>query len=137
MCVVWRGMSSGVSAWCRDCQLCACGKANPQHAAPVQAILIPERHFTNVHVDLVGPLPTSSEGFEYLFTMVDRSSRWLEATPVKSMAADDCVAALILSWMARFSVPSIFTSDQGRQFPSSLWAGLTKLLGIKHVQTTA
>ncbi len=41
------------------------------------------------------------------------------------------------SWVARFGVPTIITSDQGRQFTSSLWAGLTKLLGIKHVQTTA
>jgi hypothetical protein len=32
---------------------------------------------------------------------------------------------------------SILTSDQGHQFTSSLWAGLTKLLGVKHVQTTA
>jgi hypothetical protein len=56
---------------------------------------------------------------------------------LKSMAADDCVAALISSWVARFRVPSILTSDQGRQFTSFLWAGLTKLLGIKHVQTTA
>jgi transposase InsO family protein len=53
------------------------------------------------------------------------------------MAAEDGVEALISSWVARFGVPSILTSDQGRQFTSSLWAGLTKLLGIKHVQTTA
>jgi hypothetical protein len=37
----------------------------------------------------------------------------------------------------KVGVPTIITSDQGRQFTSSLWAGLTKLLGIKHVQTTA
>jgi hypothetical protein len=53
-------------------------------------------------MDLVGPLLTSPEGFKYLFTMVDRSSRWLEAAPLKSMAAEDCVDALISSWVARF-----------------------------------
>jgi hypothetical protein len=53
------------------------------------------------------------------------------------VVAVDCVDALISSWVARFGVPSILTSDQGRQFTSSLWAGLTKLLGIKHMQTTA
>ncbi len=90
-----------------------------------------------MQVDLVGPLPASAEDFKYLFTMVDRSSRWLEAAPLKSMAAEDCVDALIWSWVARFGVPSILTSDQGRQFTSSLWAGLTKLLGINHMQTTA
>jgi hypothetical protein len=135
--VVWRGMASDVAAWCRDCQLCARGKASPQHTAPVQPILVPEQRFTHVHVDLVGPLPASVEGFKYLFTMADRSSRWLEAIPLKSMAAEDCVDVLILAWVAWFGVPTIITSDQGSQFTSSLWAGLTKLLGIKHVQTTA
>jgi hypothetical protein len=53
------------------------------------------------------------------------------------MAAKDCIDVLISARVARFGVPTIITSDQGRQFTSSLWAGLTKLLGIKHVQTTA
>jgi hypothetical protein len=112
--VVWRGMSQDVSVWCRDCQLCERGKASPQHTAPVQAIPILERCFTHAHVDLVGPLPTSAEGFKHLFTMVDRSSRWLEAAPLKSMAAKDCVDALISSWVARFGVPTIITSDPNR-----------------------
>ena len=56
--VVWLGMSSDVSAWWKDCQLCARGKASPQHKAPVQPIPITEGRFTQVHVDLVGPLPT-------------------------------------------------------------------------------
>ncbi len=34
-------------------------------------------------------------------------------------------------------MPAVLTSDQGRQFTSTLLAGLTKLLGIQHVQTTA
>jgi transposase InsO family protein len=135
--VVWRGMASDMAAWCRDCQLCAHDNASPQHTAPVQPIPIPEQRFTHVHVDLVGHLPTSVEGFKYLFTMVDRSSRWLEATPLQTMAAEDFVDALISTWVTRFGVPTIITSDQGRQFTSSLWAGLTKLLGIKHLQTTA
>jgi hypothetical protein len=105
--VVWRGMSSDMAAWCRDCQFCARRKASPKHTAPVQAIPIHERRFT--HVDLVGPLPASADGFKYLFTMVDRSS----------MASEDCVDALISAWVTRFGVPSILTSDQGRQFTSS------------------
>ncbi len=56
--VIWRGMSSDIAAWCRDCQQCARGKASPQPAAPIQPIPVPERRFTHVHVDIVDPLPT-------------------------------------------------------------------------------
>jgi hypothetical protein len=73
-----------------------------------------------VHVDLVGPLPKSADGYRYQFTMVDRSSQWLEVTPLKSMAAEDCVAALISTSVSKFGVPAVLTSDQGRQFTSSL-----------------
>ncbi len=104
------------SARNRRCFIHAHGKASPQHTAPVQPIPVTEWRFTNVHVDLVGPLPASAEGFKYLFSMVDRSSRWLEAVPLKSMAAEDCVDVLISTWVARFGVPTIITSDKGRQF---------------------
>jgi transposase InsO family protein len=135
--VIWRGMSSDIAAWCRDCQQCARGKASPQPAAPVQPIPVPERRFTHVHVDLVGPLPTSAEGFTYLFTMVDRSTRWLEAVPIKSMSAQVCVDTFIATWVARYGVPATITSDQGRQFTSALWTGLHKLLGVQLITTTA
>jgi hypothetical protein len=58
-----------------------------QAAVVTQSIPVPERRFTHLHVDLVGPLPTSAEGFKYLFTIIDRSTRWWEAIPVKNMEA--------------------------------------------------
>ncbi len=54
-----------------------------------------------MHVDIVGPLPTSAEGFSYLFTMVDRSTRWLEAVSIKSITAQQCVDTFIATWVAR------------------------------------
>src|SRR5450830_455678 len=98
---------------------------------------MPATRFSHVHVDLVGPLPVSAQGFCYLLTMVDRSTRWLEAVPLKTMTAESCVGAFVATWVARFGVPTSVTSDQGRQFTSSLWANLSKQLGIQHVNTTA
>jgi hypothetical protein len=62
---------------------------------------VPERRFTHVHVDIEGPLPTSAEGFSYLFTMVDRSTKWLERVSIKSITAQQCVDTFIATWMAR------------------------------------
>jgi hypothetical protein len=85
---------------------------------------------------LVGPLPRSS-GFSYLFTVIDRTTRWPEAIPLTSVTAADCAAALLQGWIQRFGVPDTITSDRGPQFTSSLWAALCSLLSIKHTQTTA
>jgi hypothetical protein len=73
----------------------------------------------------------------YLFTVVDRTTRWPEAFPLSSIAAADCAAALLQGWIQRFGVPSTITSDRGPQFTSQLWSALCKLLSITHIQTTA
>ena len=79
---VWAGMAADVTQWCRDCQFCQQAKVTKQPRAAMQAIPIPTRRFSHIHINLVGPLPRSPEGANHLFTMVDRSSRWLEAIPL-------------------------------------------------------
>ena len=89
-----------------------------------------------VHVDLVGPLPVSA-GYTHIFTIIDRSTRWPEAVPMRSTTAEACATALFQAWIARFGVPAVITSDRGTQFTSGLWAALCKLLNISRSTTTA
>ena len=74
---VWPGLASGVKVWSRQCVSCCWAKMNHVEHSGVEKIPIPGAHFS--HVDLVGPLPASRDGSTYLLTMVDRSTRWLEA----------------------------------------------------------
>jgi transposase InsO family protein len=70
-------------------------------------------------------------------TMMDRSTRWLEATPVRDMAAATCVDTLIAAWVARFGVPAVITSDRVPHFISQVWTILCRKLGIQHTTMTA
>jgi transposase InsO family protein len=107
-------------------------------AAATQSIPVPllEQRFTHLHVDLMGPLPTSAEGFKYLFTIIDRSTRWVEAILVKSMKAAMVADALVVGWVSRFGVPAVITSDRSTQFTLAVWEELCKL-SIQHITTTA
>ncbi|GFV15023.1 integrase catalytic domain-containing protein [Trichonephila clavipes] len=40
------------------------------------------------------------------------------------------------SWYTRFGTPAILTTDKGRQFESSLFKALSKLLGVQKCRTT-
>jgi transposase InsO family protein len=133
---VWRGMNSDVASWVLDCQQCCRGKVTGQPAAPVQPIHVPGKGFSHVHVDLVGPLPVAEDGSTYI-TMMDRSTRWLEAVPLRNMEAKTCVEAFINTRVARYGVLEAVTTDRGRQFTSALWEGLCQNLQINHISTTA
>ncbi len=109
-----------------------------QATVAVQPILVPSGRFSHVHVDLVGPLPVEEDGSRFLFTMVNRSSRWLKAVPLKNAEMSFCVDALIGMWIAWFGVPAVLTSDRGQQFISQVWADLCFKLEIpRHTMTTA
>ena len=73
--VIWTAMKSDINAWVKDCQACARAKFTRQPAVTIQPIPVPKQRFSHIHLDLVGPLPISKEGYQYLFTMVDRTSR--------------------------------------------------------------
>jgi hypothetical protein len=108
---------------------------HPVHLQPTE-IPVPHRRFAHLHVDLVGPLPPS-RGHTYLFTIIDRTSRWPEPIPLASITAADCARAFFAGWVSRFGVAATITSDRGAQFTSALWAGLCSLLNIQHLPTTA
>jgi len=134
---VWRGLNKDVAAWCRACQHCARGKVTRQPQAPVQPIQIPQQRFSHIHLDIVGPLPASSSGHTHLLTIIDRSTRWLEAVPLSSTSAEACADAVCSAWIARFGVPAAMTSDRGRQFTSAVWTSLCSTLGVEHCTTTS
>jgi transposase InsO family protein len=134
---VWHRCAADVSRWCRDYQECQHDKVTKLLATATLAIPVPEKRFSHLHVDLVGLLPTSPDGFKYMFTIIDRSTRWLEPVPVKNMEATTAADALVAGWICRFEVPAAITSDHSTQFTSAVWEALCTQLGIKHITTTA
>jgi transposase InsO family protein len=101
------------------------------HVKPLP-IPIPQRKFAHIHIDLVGPL-TISLGHSHILTIIDRTSRWMEAIPLTNT---DVAAALFSGWISRFGVRDTITSDRGPQFTSNIWNSLCLLLQIKHRPTS-
>ena len=91
-----------------------------------------------MHVDLVGPLPTTVEdGYKYILTMCDRLSGYLEMVPLSNINALTVTKAFYKAWVCRYGIPENIISDQGSQFVSLIWNTLlVKLLKASPKQTT-
>ncbi|KAK3705856.1 hypothetical protein RRG08_058937 [Elysia crispata] len=133
---VWHGMRKQVSRWVKECHHCQSSKIQNHTKAPLEHFFVPEKRFSHINIDIVGPLPFSS-GFTYLLTIIDRNTHWPEAIPLRGITIPECVHALITGWIARFGVPGDISSDRGSQFTSSLWSEIAPRLGVKLHHTSA
>lgn len=133
---VWLHMNRDVSTWARDCLLCQQSKIQRHTKSPLGIFKGPSHRFRHVNIDIVGPLPTS-QGFSYCLTCVDRYTRWMEALPMADIRAETVASTFYSGWVARFGVPEFITTDQGRQFESSLFRELSSLLGVKVIHATS
>ena len=73
----------------------------------------------------------SSDGSQYLLTVINRYTRHLEVVPLKDTSAKTVADAFIFHWVARFGCPAEITCDRGSQFKSNLWAEMYNFLGCK------
>jgi cleavage and polyadenylation specificity factor subunit 1 len=132
----WPGVQKDCRSWARACLACQRSKFSRHMVTPVGDFTLPAACFQHIHLDIIGPLPTSA-GNTYCLTAVDHFTRWPEAISIPDITADTVVSALLNGWTYRFGCPQTITTDQGRQFESQLFHSLASLCGIQLSRTTA
>ncbi|GFO43056.1 gypsy retrotransposon integrase-like protein 1 [Plakobranchus ocellatus] len=122
----WPGVCSDVKNYTTSYHLCQIKpRTGRDRPAPFQPVSIVGEPFERVIIDLVGPLPLSSDRYEYLLTLVDVTARWAEAVPLRRITAKD-VAEALFAIFVRLGFPKEIQSDRGQQFMSKLLAEFNK-----------
>ena len=91
----------------------------------MQKFELPTERFQHVCIDLAGKLPMS-EGYQYLLTIVDRFTRYVQAIPLKDATADSVCSGFLHGWVAFMGVPVYLRSDLGSCFLSQKFQALLK-----------
>ena len=113
----WPKLHQDVVEFCKTCHTCQMvGKPQPS-IKPAPMIPIPafDEPFTRVLVDCVGPLPRTKSGHQYLLTIIDLSTRFPEAIPLRKITATIVVEAL-MQFFTKYGLPKEVQSDQGSNF---------------------
>jgi transposase InsO family protein len=72
----------------------------------------------------------------YIFSIIDCTSKWMETIPLSAIFAADYARALVFHWITCFEVPDPMFSDHGPHFSSNLGAELCDMLQILRRKTT-
>ena len=131
---VWPSMAKDIEEYVQACPQCQKFKIKK----------VPKRQwlrynktqrFKTVHIDLVGPLPKTSSGKRFIFTMIDRNSSWFEAIPLATTYAIQIASLFYKHWICRFGIPEVVVSDQGVQFESYIFKDMLRRVGIEKRRT--
>ncbi|GFU54562.1 pol polyprotein [Nephila pilipes] len=71
---VWPSINKDARTWTRSCLKCQKSKVTRHVQSPFQQYHNVSKRFTEINLDIIGPLP-SSEGFRFCLTIIDRYSR--------------------------------------------------------------
>ena len=135
--VVWIGIKKHVAQWTRECLQCNRSKIQRHNRAPQAEVTSPpHERFTQVYVDITGPLPLSKD-YSYLLVIIDRYSRFSQAVPLQGISAEECSSAFVQSWVSLFGNPSHIYCDRGAQSKSALWRKLALFIGAQLHHSTA
>ncbi|KAL1248867.1 hypothetical protein QQF64_022185 [Cirrhinus molitorella] len=128
----WPGLEADIKRFCQACPTCQ--KTSPR-APPLIPLPIIEVPFQRIGMDLVGPVPKSARGHEYILVIVDYATRYPEAIPLRKATAKNIAQELFLL-SSRVSIPGEILTDQGTPFMSRLMAELCRLLWVKQLRTS-
>ena len=116
----WSGMAADVRNCLRRCSQCARRKPPKRRVAPLQQYNV-RGTMDRVAMDLVGPLPRTEDGNQWILVVGDYSTRWMEAYALPDARAETVAAKFVSEFVCRFGVPREVHSDQGTNFESEVF----------------
>ena len=133
----WPNMYKDLHDVIMSCQECQRSKKSPgMKNAPLTPVPC-ESLFDRVHVDLVGPLPTSPDGYKYILTIVESFSRYPIFVPLKSQRADELSEAIFANVFCNWGAVLSIVSDLGKNLTSKVMKCLCDIFIFKHLRTSS
>ena len=114
---------------CSICQQCKVQQTTPAGLMGRRRAVSP---WQIVAGDIMGPLPRSPRGHEYLLVFMDLFSRWIECAPIRKANAQTIRKKLNERVFLRFGLPETFHTDNGTEFKNRMLDKFLEERGVAH-----
>ena len=102
----WKGMRDEVRNYVKTCETCQKRKlTRVKTRMPMRITDTPIRTFEKVQIDLVGPLPITESGNQYMLTWQDNLSKYSGAVPLSKIDSPHIAIALAEGLICIFGCP--------------------------------
>lgn len=126
----WPKLVADVKDYIGKCDVCKTTKVPARVLRPPMGnMVITERPFQRLYVDIIGPLPRTRNGNIGIFIVLDHFSKFSFLRPMKKLLAKPIVSYLRDEIFTCYGVPEVVVSDNGTQFKgkdfeTSMYSGI-------------
>jgi hypothetical protein len=131
----WPGMVKEIDCQIRACQECLRFNVERTGFHPAKSIVAKEP-WDHIQIDLIGPLPESTNGMQYILTTVDVCTSYTVIKPLQNSQMET-VARSLWTTMCDYGTPKIIQSDNGPEFANRVISTLADIYGVDHRLSTA
>ena len=132
----WYGMRDDIKQWVKTCLECQVNK-KPQKLprAPLGGMQVGSP-LDRLSTEYVGPFPVTQRGNTYILVVTENFTKWVEIFPLPDQSATRCANVLLNEVIGRYGTPLSIHSYQGRNYESTIFKELCRLLEIKKTRTS-
>ena len=132
-------MKKEIVAYVARCDNCSRVKAvHMKTAGLLQPLPIPGWKWEEISMDFITGLPTTPQGHDSIWVIVDRLTKSAHFIPVNTRYIVGKYAEIYVSQIVRLhGVPRTIISDRGPQFIARFWEHLHQALGTKLIRSLA
>lgn len=131
----WPTVRKDVRAFVLSCHTCQLYTQKRPNSAASGSMGV-EYPMHTVQIDFIGPLVESDSGYRYIFTIVERCTRFAFAVAAKQNTSEVAAQAL-LRFCYLFGFPKQVISDRGSHFTGSLFKYFSTVFNITLKNVTA
>nr|GFA41838.1 reverse transcriptase domain-containing protein [Tanacetum cinerariifolium] len=127
----WPNMKADIATYVSKCLTCLRVKAEHQKQSGLLVQPeIPQWKWDNIAMDFVTKLPKTSSGYDTIWVIVDRLTKFAHFLPMREDDSMDKLTKLYMKEVVtRHGIPVSIISDRDPMFASNFWRAFQKALG--------
>lgn len=133
----WHTMVADVASLVTNCLSSAKGNVKGRRRSNLRHFFPATDPFADVCLALLGPLPGTAYGCQYLLGFFDRFKKPTRVVLIPKQDAETAVSAFMDTWVSSYGPPDALLTHTGPQLTSAHFREVLGTPGVRHVTSTA